>query len=173
MTVAVRQCELLLKSKAYTELSAAVTDAKKRFPAFERLHEFDYLLARAAMLQIDFDQARNHLRRITESAAAKDTSAAARAQWMLGESFFLEQNYNAAIAAYKSVTGLLEMQPWQTLALMQTAKCFELLNQSCDALAVYQQIASSAQDEKIRQEATSRMEAIERIGARAIPRPLR
>ena len=173
VTVAVRQCELLLKSKAYTELSAAVTDAKKRFPAFERLHEFDYLLARAAMLQIDFDQARNHLRRITESAAAKDTSAAARAQWMLGESFFLEQNYNAAIAAYKPVTGLLEMQPWQTLALMQTAKCFELLNQSCDALAVYQQIASSAQDEKIRQEATSRMEAIERIGARAIPRPLR
>ena len=173
VTVALRQCELLLKSKAYSKLSAAVEEAKKRFPDFERLHEFDYLLARAAMLQIDFDQARNHLRTITEAAAAKDTSAAARAQWMVGESFFLEQNYNAALTAYKPVTELREMQPWQTLALMQTGKCFELLNQSSEALAAYQQIASSAQDEKIRQEAASRIEAIERIGARAKPRPLR
>ena len=173
VTVALRQSELLLKSKAYAKLSAVITDAKKRFPDFERLHEFDYLLARAAMLQIDFDQARDHLRKITESVAAKDTSAAARAQWMLGESYFFEQNYHAAITAYKPVTELPEMQPWQTLALMQTAKCLELLDQASEALAAYQRIASSAKDEKFRQEATARIQAIERSGARSKPRPLR
>ena len=172
-SVGLRQCELLLKTKNYKRLSEAVAEAKTRFADFERAHEFDYLLARAAMLQVDFDEARKHLQMITESHAAKDTSAGARAQWMLGETYFLEQNLKDAIAAYKPVTELAESQPWQTLALMQTAKCYELQNQFNEAREAYQQVAAITKDEKIRQEAKSRIEVMERTANRSQPRPLR
>ena len=176
VTVALRQCELLLKTKDYAKLTAVIEDAKKRFSKFERLHEFDYLLARAAMLQIEFDQARGHLRAISESAAAKSTSAAARAQWMLGETYFLEQNFREAIIAYEQVTEQPEsqsLQPWQTLALMQTAKCYELLSRSSEALEAYHRVVVITKDEKIRQEAAARIEVIERTATRTKPPSLR
>ncbi|MDX1925729.1 MAG: tetratricopeptide repeat protein [Pirellulaceae bacterium] len=172
VTVTLRQCELLLKTKDYSKLVTAVEDAKKRFPRFDRLHEFDYLLARASVQQIDFDQARLHLKTIVDTAG-NSTSASARAQWMLGETYFMEQNFNEAVSAYKPVTELEQSQPWQTLALMQTAKCFELLNQPSDALDVYRRVVKITKDEKIRQEATARIEVVERTASRSKPAPVR
>jgi TolA-binding protein len=172
VTVALRQCELLLKTKDYGKLTKAVAEAKKHFGSFERLHEFDYLLARAAMQQIDFVQARTHLKAITE-ATGKDLSAAARAQWMLGETYFMEQNFSEAISAYKPVTELDQPQSWQTLALLQTAKCFELLNQASDALEAYRRVVKVTKDEKFRQEANTRIEVIERTASRGIPPSVR
>jgi len=172
-TVTLRRCELLLKTKNYSKLVTEVEDAKQRFVSFGRLYELDYLLARAAMLQIDFERARLHLRAILETTTAKNTSAAARAQWMLGETFFLEQNWTEAIAAYKPVVELNEFQTWQTLALMQTAKCRELLNQSNEALDAYQKVVVITRDEKIRLEAAARIEVIQRIANTAKSRPLR
>jgi lipopolysaccharide biosynthesis regulator YciM len=117
------------------------------------------------MQQIDFDQARLHLKAIVETAGI-NTSASARAQWMLGETYFMEQNFNEAVNAYKPVAELEQSQPWQTLALMQTAKCFELLNQPSDALEVYRRVINISKDENIRQEATSRIEVVERTASR-------
>jgi tetratricopeptide (TPR) repeat protein len=172
-TVMLRRCELLLKTKDYSHLAASVAEAKTQFPTFKGLHEFDYLLARAAMLQIDFEQARLHLRAIIDSPATQTSPAAARAQWMLGETYFLEQDFGAAITAYQSVTERVEQQPWQTLALMQTAKCHELLNQANEALAAYQRVVAHTGDEKIRQEASARIEVLGRTALRPKPRPLR
>ncbi len=172
-TVALRRCELLLKTKRYLNLATEVADAKQRFPYYSRLHELDYLLARAAMLQIDFQQARVHLQAILEADLAKNTSAAARAQWMLGETYFLEQKWTEAIAAYSPVVELDDFQTWQMLALMQTAKCRELLKQSNEALDAYQKVIAITSDEKIRQEAAARIEVIERIASSAKPKPLR
>ncbi len=173
VTVALRQCELLLKTKQYNRLIAAADEAKIRFGDFARLHEFDYLLARAAMLQVDFEKARGHLNLIAESTTAKNSSAAARAQWMLGETYFLEQNFTAALTAYKPVTEQDSFQTWQTLAFMQTAKCHELLNQTQAAIAAYQKVLANSKDEKIRQEAASRIEVVERIANSAKAQPLR
>lgn len=172
VSVKLRQSELLLKTKEYAKLVTQVDEAKNRFASFERLHEFDYLLARASMQQIDFDQARIHLKAITE-AKGKSVSAAARAQWMLGETYFLEQNFGQAIREYKPVTLLDESQPWQTLALMQTAKCFELLNQTSEALETYRRVVKVTKDEKIRQEASARIEVVELTASRGKPPSLR
>ncbi len=173
LTVAIRQCELLLKAKEYAKLNATAENAKKQFSSSERVHEFDYLLARAAMLQINFDEARAHLHAITSLNLAKSSSVIARAQWMLGETYFLEQNLTEAIAAYQPVTELAETQPWQTLALMQTGKCYELLNQSNAALAAYKQVVAVTADTKMREEASARIEVIERIAERTKPRSVR
>lgn len=172
VSVALRYSELLLRTKDYPKLTATVEDAKKRFTNFERVHEFDYLLARAAMQQIDFDQARTHLKAITDSPS-NNASATARAQWMIGETFFMEHNLSEAINAYKPVTLQAELQPWQSLALMQTAKCFELLKQPDNALEVYRRVSAITKDERIRQEATARIEVVERTASRTKPPSIR
>ena len=171
--MALRQCELLLKTKDYKRLAVAAEDGKVRFAEFDRVHEFDYLLARAAMLQVDFDRARKHLNAITESVVTRNTPASARAQWMIGETYFLEQNLKDAIAAYKPVTERTESQPWQTLAMMQTAKCYELQSRFSEAREAYQQVVTITKDDKIRQEANSRIEVVERMANTAKPRSLR
>jgi hypothetical protein len=56
---------------------------------------------------------------------------------------------------------------------MQTAKCFELLNQPSDALDAYHRVVTITKDEIIRQEATARIEVIERVAAQTKPRALR
>ena len=172
-TVMLRRCELLLKTKRYSDLAVEVAKAKERFANYGRLHELDHLLARAAVLQVDFEQARFHLQTILDSPATKNSSAAARAQWMLGETYFLEENWGKAIEAYSPVAELSDFPTWQTLALMQTAKCRELLKQSSEALNAYQKVVAITRDEKIRQEAAARIEVIERIANSPKSKPLR
>jgi hypothetical protein len=56
---------------------------------------------------------------------------------------------------------------------MQTAKCYELLNQASDALEAYQRVGSSTKDDALRQEAAARIEAIQRSATRTKPPSLR
>ncbi len=164
-TVALRQCELLLKTKQYATLEKSVAESKHRFADFERLHEFDYLLARAAVLQVDFDAARMHLQSIMDATQANQNSAFARATWMLGETYFMEQKFDEAIAEYKRVADGALPQPWPALSLMQMAKCYELQSRTEEAVAMYQRAIEATKDPKIQQEAAARVDVIQRTAA--------
>ncbi len=172
-TVGLRACELMLKMKQYAALQARVEESKNRFADFDRLHEFDYLLARAAMLQVDFDGARTHLRAIIQATGVNQPAPRARAQWMLGETYFMEQKFDEAIGEYKVVADRGVPQPWQTLSLMQMAKCYELQNRSDEALAAYRRVIQESKDPKIQQDATARVDVIERTAVRDKKQPLR
>ena len=54
----------MFTEKMYDKLADVADDAKAKFADFEKLDEFDYLLARAAILQVDFERARIHLTKI-------------------------------------------------------------------------------------------------------------
>jgi TolA-binding protein len=161
-TVELRRCELLLAEKNFEQLERAASAAQQKYSNFERSHEFDYLLARSAMLQIDFDRARELLIQIVASQADNKSTAVARAQWMLGETFFLEQKYEAAITAYQPATQLNEQQPWQVLSQFQTGKCLELLNRPTEALETYQLVLDATHDVKLIEEANVRIQAVQR-----------
>ena len=44
-------------------------------------------------------------------------------QWMIGESWFHQEKYDDALRAYLLVDSLYEHPQWQSLALLQAAKC--------------------------------------------------
>lgn len=162
-TVELRRCELLLAEKSYEQLRHVAEDAKRRFPQFERLHEFDYLLARAAVLEIDFDTARKCLQSIIEQTNSRQPLACARAHWLIGETYFLQQQFEAALAAYQPATVLTSQHPWHSLALLQSGKCLELLQRPQEALKAYEQVVKLTSDTRLRDEATTRIEVVQRL----------
>ncbi len=167
-TIELRRAELMFTEKMYDKLAEVADDAKAKFADFEKLDEFDYLLARAAILQVDFERARIHLTKIINldlKLATGRENAVARALWMLGEIDFLEQKYDSAIVAYSKAMQQPDQQPWQNLALLQTGKCLELLNRGTDALAAYERVVAETQDEKLRAEAISRLNEVKRTAA--------
>ncbi len=160
-TVELRRCELLLATRDFAKLQEVASMGKSRFPDFAQRDEFDYLLARSAMLQVDFDSARTYLNQVIAAGPEVKRPSVARAHWMVGESYFLEQQYEPAIQAYRAATAM-EQQPWQSLSQLQTGKCLELTNQQQQAVAIYEQLIASTVDEKLKAEATARLDAVQR-----------
>ncbi|MEO8271671.1 MAG: tetratricopeptide repeat protein, partial [Aureliella sp.] len=161
--VALRRGELLVRARDIPAARRWLLQAKRDHADFALAYEFDYLLARCAVAQIEFDQARVLLQQVISAPAAHGTEAAARAAWMLGEVYFLQRKYPQAMDAYEQVARMTAFPDWQARALLQSAKCHELLGQAAQALADYQRALQLSQQPDIQQQATERVGAIESL----------
>jgi TolA-binding protein len=94
------------------------------------------------MSRAEFDQARGAYERVIRSTTGAKTETAAMAQWMIGETFFMEEKYNSAIKAYLRVEALYSYPRWQAAALLQAGKCHEMIGQWTEAVALYSQIVN-------------------------------
>ncbi len=160
-SVTLRRAELLVRSKATTEAIELLKQAKKRHVDFELAYEFDYLLARCAVARIEFDEAIQLLQQVIDAPAASGREAIARATWLMGEVHFLQRHYPQAIAAYAQVSQLEAFPQWQARALLQSAKCHELLGDVRSAVAAYKRAAELSQQPEIAQSAAARIAVIE------------
>ena len=77
-----------------------------------------------------FDDARRSYKKVIRSAAGSKTETAAKAQWMIAESYFYEKNYDAAAREYLRLETLSADRAWQAAALLEAAKCRELLGET-------------------------------------------
>lgn len=140
-TVALRAVEVATLRKDRQTARRLALAAKESYPNFSATHEFDLLLARNAMASVEFEEARQILSALIASPPEHDPSAVLRAQWLLGESYFLSQDYRRAIAAYTAVIDSSSVPAWTEAALMQRGKCYELLGELAWAGADYRRIA--------------------------------
>ncbi|MCC7335736.1 MAG: tetratricopeptide repeat protein [Pirellulaceae bacterium] len=161
--IALRRGELLVRARDIPAARRWLLQAKQEHAEFARGYEFDYLLARCAVAQIEFDEARELLQQVLDAPAAKGTEAAPRAAWMLGEVYFLQRQYPQALEAYAQVARMNAFPDWQARALLQSAKCHELLGRASQALADYQRALQLSQQPDIQQQATERVGAIESL----------
>jgi len=96
-----------------------------------RLLEAELAIRRARM-----DEARGVLAEIvrgTETAA----ELRPRAQWLIGETYFLQQKYAEAIDAYRRVDTLDASGEWAAVSLLQAGKAFEKLGRPREAATCY------------------------------------
>jgi tetratricopeptide (TPR) repeat protein len=138
-SVQLRRAELYVMTRQYKDAVAVIEVAKREFNTFAKRHEFDFLLARCAIADIDFEKALVHLANVEHSPAA-DINAIARAIWMQGEVNFLQRNYAQALAAYERVAGMRGCEQWQARSLVQSGKCYELLEQPLNAMVAYERL---------------------------------
>jgi TolA-binding protein len=123
-------------------------------------HEFDYLIGRALASQGKLADARAAYERARAAPHAAGSETAAAAQWLIGEAFFHQKNYAAALAAYQRCSGHSGHPRWQAAGLLQAGKCRLLLGQTQLAIADFQKLADELGDTPYAAEARQRLAAL-------------
>ncbi|WP_197231509.1 tetratricopeptide repeat protein [Novipirellula artificiosorum] len=117
------------------------------------------LAAELSIRRTRFDEARGELESVVRTGQL-DTSLRGRAQWMIGETFYLQQRYTEAIDAYRLVAGIDPDGEWVAAALAEAGKCFEQLGRTRDAAVCYSTLVSRHSDSQYAALASRRLAAL-------------
>lgn len=128
----------------------------KQHPTYARRYEAEYLQGRCLLAQAKFQEARAAFARAIASPVGEQTETAAMAQWMIGETYFLQKRYDEAIAAYDLAIAS-DFPAWQAAALLQSAKCYEQLARFHDATGRYERLVRDYPETSFVAEARSRL----------------
>ena len=157
--VPLRQAQILAHRKEWRQAESLARSISTDFPEFSQQYEIDYLVGRCLVAQARIDEAREMFQRATRSTTGGKTETAAMAQWMIGETYFLQKAYTEAIRAYHRVETLYAYPAWQAAALLQAAKCHERLSQWQQAERLYEQIMHQFADSEYAGQASARLKA--------------
>jgi cellulose synthase operon protein C len=155
--VALRRAQVLAQKNEWDDAMKIASQIEKNFPGFPQQYEADYLIGRCLASQAQFDEARQAYAKVSRSPEGAKTETAAMAQWMTGESFFHQKNYQAAIKEYLRVEILYAYPTWQSAALLQAGKCQELLGNRKEAEKLYGRILKTYPDTPFAEQAKQRL----------------
>jgi TolA-binding protein len=141
--IPLRRAQLLAQENQWDEAHQIAAKIASDFPGFEQQYEVDYVIGRCLANQADFEGARRAYDKVIRSAAGAKTETAAMAQWMVGETFFHQKNYEAALREYLRLEILYAYPTWQAAALLQAGKCHELLGEVNEAGQLYRRIVTA------------------------------
>lgn len=116
------------------------------YPGFQQQYEVDYLLGRCLATRADFRGAREAYTRVIRSEHGAKTETAAMAQWMIGETYLHQKDYEAALGEFLKVEILYAYPTWQAAALVEAAKCYEQLGRRDEAVVIYRRVADEFAD---------------------------
>jgi TolA-binding protein len=83
------------------------------------------------------------------------------AQWMIGESHLLQEQYADAIREYLRVEVLYAYPHWQAAALLQAGKCYEQTGQWKNAGDAYSRLLARYSQSEFAAEARERLPAVQ------------
>ncbi len=131
--------ETNFRQKKYAELEPIVAELRQRPMKSPFLHQAEEVLGRGFKQQAPpkFDEARMAFERVVADPAAFRTETAAKSQFLIGETFFLQEKWPEAFIAYQKVFNNYEFPDWQAAALLQSGKCDEQQQQWKEAAATY------------------------------------
>jgi TolA-binding protein len=88
-----------------------------------------------------------------------------RAQWLIGETYFLQERFAEAIDAYRRVEGIDPDGAWVAAALVQAGKSFEQLGRTQEASVCYWTLIRRFADSPHSQAARTRMASLSPNGS--------
>jgi len=107
------------------------------------------------------DAAREAYQTVIRSPRGSKTETAAMAQWMIGETYFHQKNYETARREYLRTEILYAYPEWQAAALLQAGKCHEQLGQWDKAAALYTRLLQRYPETKHAEAAKERQKIAE------------
>jgi len=135
--VPLRRAQLRSHRQQWTQVLKTLEHFDREFSDFPLQYEVDYLRGRAQAGLGEMTLARQNYQRVLGSEAAQGTTTATMAQWMIGETFFHQNDYTRARLAYRKVIDQHTQPEWQARAALQAGKCWELEQNWEKARAVY------------------------------------
>jgi cellulose synthase operon protein C len=155
--IALRRCEVALLQRHTARAQELAMQSHAAYPDFHALYEFDIILGRAAIARAELAQAREYFRRAAEQPGAIASGSAARALWLIGETYFLAHDVPAAATAYTVVLERFPATDWSAAALLQRGKCHELQQDQVAAVADYRELVAKYPDSSWQQPASARL----------------
>jgi TolA-binding protein len=155
--IPLRRAQILSHRKEWHDALELASQIETDFPDFDQMYEVDYVIGRCQASLGQFDDARAAYRRAVKSEAGAKTETAAKAQWMIGEAFFHQKNYEAALREYLKVEILYDYPTWQAAALFEAAKCHEQLGEAKQAAELYAKLVKSYPDAPLAIDAAERL----------------
>lgn len=152
-----RLAQSLGQRDRWDEARTTAEMAKERFPDFRQLFELDYLIGRSLAQEARFEDARAAYQNVIDSPVGKRTETAAMAQWMIGETYFHQEQYSLAAEAYHRTQTLYPYPQWQAAGLLQAGKCYEHLKQESDAISIYRQLLRDFPEATLAEQARRRL----------------
>ncbi len=158
--IPLRRAQMLANEdrKQWSEALELALPIESAFPGFELLYEVEYLIGRCLQSQGNFDEARAAYRKVTRSETGGKTETAAMAQWMIGETYFHQKNYETALREYLRVEILYDYPEWQAGALLQAGKCHEALGEWKQASELFAKLLKSFPESEFVADATERLQ---------------
>ncbi len=119
--------EVNFREKKYADVVAVVEDLKQRRPESRFIYLAEEVLGRSYKQQAPpkFDEARAAFERVLSDPAAHRTETAAKAQFMIGDTYFFQEKWDSASIAYQKVYSNYKFPEWQAAALLSAGKCDE------------------------------------------------
>jgi cellulose synthase operon protein C len=155
--IPLRRAQILVEQQRWDEAHAAAESVAQRFPGFRQQYEADYILGRCLAMKAQFQEARQWYERVIRSPEGGKTETAAKAQWMIGESYLHQKNYAEAIRAYHRVESLFAYPRWQAAALLQAGKCYEQQGERDEASLVFTRLVEQYPETAFAREASQRL----------------
>ena len=137
--VPLRRAQLAARREQWLEVLKFVNRLVQDNSDFPLKHEADYLRGRAEAGRGNFSAARVAYEEVIASRIASPTETSVAAQWMIGETFLHQQNYEYARMAYQAVLDREAPADWQARAALQLGKCLELEERWEEARSLYSQ----------------------------------
>jgi cellulose synthase operon protein C len=160
--VPLRRAQILVQQNRWAEAQVIAAAIEKDYPRFEQQYEADYLLGLCFADQADFQSARRAFGKVIRSDAGAKTETAAMAQWRIGETYFHQKNYEAALEEYLKVKILYAYPAWQAAALLQAGKCRQRLGETQDAAKLYREVVTDYANTTFAKEAAELLAKLEK-----------
>lgn len=157
--VPLRQAQILARKEQWRDALEIAAQIATDYADFEQQYEADYVIGRCQANLGDFDEARAAYRRAVESKTGEKTETAAMAQWMIGETYMHQKNYEAALREYLRVEILYDYPTWQAAALLQAGKCHEALGEWSQASELYNRIIKNYPQTEFAKDAGDRLKS--------------
>jgi TolA-binding protein len=154
----VLKAEALFRLKRYDDIAATVADFRQRLPQSPLAYQIDEVYGRALKQQAKFAEARDVFQNVIADKNAYRTETAAKCQFLIAETYFLQEKWQDAFLAYQKVYASYAFPEWQAAALMQSGKCDEQLGHWKEAAATYAQLQNEFPKSSLLDEARKRQQ---------------
>lgn len=161
--------EAQLALEKYGAVGQTITTFKEEYPDSDFTYLFDDVQGRRFKNQAEFDYARQAFQRVIDSKGGGGTGTAAKAQFMIGETYLTQaisikddpemaqRAYLDAFIAYNKVQQY-DFPEWQAPALLQAGACDEALKQWAGAKKSYAELIAKFPETEYAQRARQQLE---------------
>ncbi|MGQ0634605.1 MAG: tetratricopeptide repeat protein [Planctomycetaceae bacterium] len=149
--------ETNFRLKRYSAVAGVAQELRAIDGQSPLLYQVDEVVGRSLKAEARWDEAREAFERAIQSPQGRQTSTAAKCQFLIADAYHHEKKYSDALREYLKVDILYRYPEWQAPALHGAGLCFENLGQWKDAARTYEDLLKNFPDSEVAPKARERL----------------